>query len=152
MPCPGSKTFGKVCWSSYICKQYQIKNTLFILHKDQMVQYYKKINIQILNSWLGSEVFHFALYKFEHLKSHFWALSLQYMCHESECTESLLSKADRNHFVASRTPLFHKCPATVLSLFRSLFRDSDTTQRDYSKASYPVLVSSWVTWAVNFLF
>lgn len=31
--------------------------------------------------------------------------------HVSECTESLLSKADRNHLVASRTPFFHKrCP------------------------------------------
>lgn len=50
------------------------------------------------------------LHRISQVKPHFWALSLKCTYqHVSECTESLLSKADRNHLVASRTPFFHKC-------------------------------------------
>lgn len=72
-----------------------------------------------------------------------WSLSLEYMCQqERESTERLLSKTDRDHLVASRRPFFHKRATPELWLFWSLFGDSDRTQRDYRKASYPLLVSN----------
>ena len=63
-----------------------------------------------MNSQLGSQALWSTLYSFQQLKPHVWALSLKCMYqHVSECTKSLLSKADRNHLVASRTSFFHKC-------------------------------------------
>ncbi len=85
----------------------------------------------------------------ERSEATFWALSLECMCrHESECTEGPLSKADRSHLVASRTPFFHKCPATVLSLFR----DPDTTHTQIIARPFILFLSARVTREVNFLF